>query len=371
MPQGNAYVLCNSKGLIPVSKLEQNDGILVYHPKQAIFSEIKELNKVPASQAVSLSTSSGHALSGTESSRILIIDNGSMELAQYNQLATGSSLYYNHNPIKSFRLYAEIPFSPSSELKERAEKNVYLPSLMTDDLARLIGWIDGDASISEDGVALCGPSDDPDKFEYYLSLFEKIFQVVRGKITRRSDNIFITSVGSLLIREWFKYVNVRGVTADSLPGCILHSGFSVWVNYLLGVWDTDGSLSDSGHDDGTYVPRLKQKGKQRMYQIAYILNLLGISVNVLERKPASKAQATLYDLKVRGQHSFKLFHELIGQHLISKKKKGRSLAVNVNTSSSTETDGFVSLHKMQTGEIGFFTIQTNEPYWCNTLFIKD
>jgi len=367
MPQASSLVLSYSNGITSCKDVQK--GVSLYGLSDWV--EISEVSRVSSSQAIHIATESGLFVSGLPDTKIQIIEDGSPTVTSFKSLKVGQELRYNQDTV-SFEALANISFVPNDEVRQRAERDVYLPSIMTDDLARLIGWIEGDANISEDGVALCGPSSDPDKFEYYLSSFERIFQVTRGKVTKRSDSILSTTVGSILIRDWFKYINARSCREDSVPYCILASGTSVWQNYLIGLFETDGSLGDSGHGDGVYVPRLKQAGKIRMAQIAFLLNLLGIGVRLDERKSENKDHQTLYDCVIRGRRSRALFYDLIGKHLVADKKRERSkTGIGDAEDSSTEVDKISDIKASSDGKVFInLTPSSKDFYLCNSLYLR-
>ncbi len=146
----------------------------------------------------------------------------------------------------------------------------------------------------------------------------------------------------------------------------------MWRAYLTGLFDTDGTLDDSGHGDGVFVPRLKQEGRGKVYSIGFLLNLLGIGVRIDERKPGENNREVLYDCVVRGVRSRKLFSKLIGSRLQSSKKRERaSSGVGSAEDPVTEIDEVLSVEPAKSGGVGYAAFKVQGLLINNSFHISE
>jgi hypothetical protein len=370
MPTSDSLVCCKTKGLVSLKSIAPGDFIFAYGDKNdSPWTEVKAINRVPSSNAKLYNTIAGFSLALKDDDYVLVDDGWEPVADKAANIDQSRQFVYNARPVSDFVLNAEIDFTPNPDVAERAEREVFLPTMMTDDLARLLGFFDSDSTINDEGVALCGPSDDPVKFQFYLSLFEKVFQMHRGTVTKRDDGVFTTTFGSILLRDWFYFINARNSEKDLVSPFILHSGVSVWQSYLTGLFDCDGTLGQAGVSDSKdYIPRVKQAGKNRMLGVAMFMFLLGIGVRLDERAPGSENASVLYDCVVRGRRSRKRFNDLIGKNLKSEKKRERSKHFGEHSDPASDFDSIVSVGKP---EGVLLSLDTDTFYFCNSFFVKN
>lgn len=188
---------------------------------------------------------------------------------------------------------------------------------LTPELARLIGFIDGDGSVVKDGVKLCFSIYEPELMHPYVHLMMDLFGVDEPKRSEnKEDHTVQYKFCSVRLVDYFRGIGCKG---NTVPSCILRGGPAIWLEYLKGYWDSDGTLCET---KGRYQPRLKSKVFGRMVDVQKMLMFLGFethfaAVSVNDKNPR-------YEVTCSGANSRRLFQQLIGEGLYCDNKRERS-----------------------------------------------
>lgn len=240
--------------------------------------------------------------------------------------------------------------------KDSKSNQFKLPEIMTEDLARMIGFLDGDGSVSDDRIKLVFNSADIEMMAYYVDLFERLFDTPRLNAYVGKDNTTQYTFWCPKLATWLKDIGVRG---ERVSQYIMSSGPKYWVNYLAGLWDTDGTFCKNGHNElkPTYNGRVKTNKKYRMLDVSQLLIYLGIQNKI--REVSKNDVKPRYEVSLVGTASLIRFRDLIAPGLINKEKKRRCLE-------STQSTRYFDLNQSEVIEI-----HIAPPDWVYDIEVED
>lgn len=207
----------------------------------------------------------------------------------------------------------------STEEVHWQSKTVCLPSLMTLELAELVGAIIGDGSCGVKGnkndIYITVGHDFPNYQKHVLELFENVFNT-EARIQKKNGGVEVMLQSQMAVY----YLNNNGLTAGStyknkrIPSCIWDSSQEFRAAFLRGLFDTDGYASD-GLGMSAYNPDL-------ISDVQIMLLEMGI-MSFAETITNGKKYITVLD--IRGKSNLEKFKERIGFSIDYKKEELDSL----------------------------------------------
>lgn len=297
------------RGLVPISSLHTPvpvgtaDGI----------KSSSAVHCLPVGQMLKITTRDGYSLTVTPDHKMMSWTGKVYEQVLAKDLTINKFLRLHlGDPFPS----THIPCMPPSPLGDIREKRYTIPTVMTEDLAELLGLIVADGTVFKRGFRLVKRH--LDVVERFSSLCYSLFQVECKVNPTGFSNAWQGEVNSTQLARWL--LTLGGVTpcAKGVPDCILQSPVSLQTKFLRGMFE-DGSVSlrDSSVELTTHAgPEMASK-----------LQLLLLRAGVISRASTYASQAAKHiRLHVQGS-AVQVFKTKIG--FVSKFKNDRLAAGSV------------------------------------------
>lgn len=163
--------------------------------------------------------------------------------------------------------------------REHYRKKVVLPERLSLRLCRMLGFIDADGSLVEDGVKLCFWEEDKDLWDFYTKEYADLHGVSIPKMGTGSDHTVQFKFCGIDAVAFYEYL---GAKTDGLPWVIKEGGPQALEWYLAGYLDGDGSNSireDTGKSDF----RVCSKARNRMVELYNALRIIGYKLGIGEK----------------------------------------------------------------------------------------
>lgn len=277
----NNYVVIQGKGMISIKDVHEGDFIWTQYG----FKKVLWNNSHMSDDVYRVVLQDGSFIEGTGHHPVLVNLNKQKngephpEWSALTYLKDNELVIKNSHVVEDFDSLVDLPglnetlFEGSRWNKDTKSNNFILPTKMTTKLARLIGFLDGDGSISNSKLKLCFNKNDLDLYDFYTSLVKDIFDIDLIKeecFDKRYGcvNGLVARVWCPKVCEWLRSIGVRG---DSISKYILHSNPECWREYLAGFFDSDGRVNENNQI------RIKTVKKQRMIDCQNLLSMLGIN----------------------------------------------------------------------------------------------
>lgn len=179
------------------------------------------------------------------------------------------------------------------------------------ELAQIIGFLDGDRSLVEDGIKLCFSKFEPEVEEYYIHLFSSRLNMAIPKRFEGKDNTIQYKFCSTALSKWFKHIGVKahgqeqGVDISDWPS-------ECQFAYVAALFDTDGTLVSQRKSD-KFNLKLSLTSKAAVANVATILRFHGIDVH--ETTLVKGRKQPLYDLRVRSFTKYGRFKDCVVKYM--------------------------------------------------------
>lgn len=331
------YVYIKGKGLISIKDVEVDDLIWTqYGYKKVLWN-----NKKWSDEIYRLTLKNGTQLIGTGHHPVLLntsnnLSDLSLSWSGISSTNVGDTVICNSHSIENEDNLVSLPSYVCEGRKE-----VTIPKVMGKKLARLVGFLDGDGCLLSDRVKLAFNTKETEIIEYYISLMSEVFNIESGKLYHSSNSsssdccFFSTDIVRFL-----KSINVRQKLSDTVSEYIKNSSYDIWVEYLCGLFDSDGCLLKS---KDLFVPSVKGVKCGMMKDVHQMLLFLGINSSIYTRL-SSEGNKTQYEIRVTGDRGRGYFRDIIGKNLVHNMRRDRAVNnkvsafydIHVNNVSSVE-----------------------------------
>ena len=319
----SANVNVKSKGIISIKDVEVGDEIWTqYGYKKVLWNNRKWSDNV-----FTLNLKCGSSITGTGHHPILVNNNGSLR----NPKPVWTSIEYlkkeetvimnSHRPDINFDHAVSLPKIECTGYKVKV-----LPSFMSVDLARLLGYMDGDGHIMSDGIRMSFNTNEPEVINFYTHLMERVFPGLGKPCIEVVGNSTTYNYFSVDVSNFFRSINSRQCIKDEVCTYIKTSSSGYWVEYLIGLWDTDGSMciQTNKKNRNFFSPRVKTIKKGMMRDVNYMLQFLGVTTRMLVF-PGEDNSKTQYEVRCDTFRGHDKFREIIGNNLIHNVRRERSI----------------------------------------------
>lgn len=319
----NNYVYIKGSGMVSIKDVVEGDYIWTqYGYKKVLWN-----NSHFSDDVYRLTLRDGSFIEGTGHHPILVNLTGkkSKIIPEWSALIAvkeGERVIENSHTVETDKIEIPVP-TFVWEGRNKLRKEIKYPEYMSEKLARMIGFLDGDGCLLDDRVRLAFNSTEKEIIEYYSSLFEELFDGIGEPNIYVDGNSTTYDYFSKGLLGYLRNLNVRESKEPGVSKYIKHSGSDIWASYLCGIWDTDGCLTKSGTVGKIFQPRVKMVKKDTMVDIFYLLKGLSIdtSIHPLVSNEGYKTQYEVHCINYRG---IVLFHDFIGSRLVHKKRRERS-----------------------------------------------
>lgn len=332
------YVYVKGKGLISIKDVEINDLIWTqYGYKKVLWN-----NKKWSDEIYRLTLKNGTRLVGTGHHPVLLntsnnLSDLSLCWSGISSTNVGDTVVCNSHPILNEDTLVSLPNHVCEGRKE-----VNIPKVMDKKLARLIGFLDGDGCLLGDRVKLAFNTKESEIIEYYISLMSEVFNIESGKLYHSpNSNSSDCSFFSTDIVRFLKSINVRQKLSDTVSEYIKNSSYDIWIEYLCGLFDSDGCLLKS---KDLFVPSVKGVKYGMMKDVHQMLLFLGINSS-LHTRSSSDGNKTQYEIRVTGDRGRGYFRDIIGKNLVHNMRRDRAVNNKVSAFYDIHVNNVASVEK--------------------------
>lgn len=332
------YVYIKGKGLISIKDVEVDDLIWTqYGYKKVLWN-----NKKWSDDIYRLTLKNGTQLIGTGHHPVLLntsnnLSDLSLCWSGISSTTVGDTVVCNSHSIENEDTLISIPNYVCGGRKE-----VTIPKVMDKKLARLVGFLDGDGCLLSDRIKLAFNTKETEIIEYYISLMSEVFNIESGKLyhspnSNSSDCCFFSTD----IVRFLKSINVRQKLSDTVSEYIKNSSYDIWVEYLCGLFDSDGCLLKS---KDLFVPSVKGIKSGMIKDVHQMLLFLGINSS-LHIRPSSEGNKTQYEIRVIGDRGRGYFRDIIGKNLVHNMRRDRAINNKVSAFYDIHVNSVASVEK--------------------------
>ena len=332
------YVYIKDKGLISIKDVEVDDLIWTqYGYKKVLWN-----NKKWSDEIYRLTLKNGIQLIGTGHHPVLLntsntLSDLSLFWSGISSTGSGDTVVCNSHSIESNDTLVSLP-----DYICEGRKVVNIPKVMDKKLARLVGFLDGDGCLQSDRVKLAFNTKESEIIEYYTSLMSEVFNIESGKLyhspnSNSSDCCFFSTD----IVRFLKSINVRQKLSDTVSEYIKNSSYDIWVEYLCGLFDSDGCLLKS---KDLFVPSVKGIKSGMIKDVHQMLLFLGINSS-LHTRPSSEGNKTQYEIRVTGDRGRGYFRDIIGKNLVHNMRRDRAINNKVSAFYDIHVNSVASVEK--------------------------
>ena len=332
------YVYIKGKGLISIKDVEVNDLIWTqYGYKKVLWN-----NKKWSDEIYRLTLKNGTQLIGTGHHPVLLntsnnLSDLSLCWSGISSTTVGDTVVCNSHSIENEDTLISLPTYVCDGRKE-----VTIPKVMDKKLARLVGFLDGDGCLLSDRVKLAFNTKETEIIEYYISLMSEVFNIESGKLYHSSNsNSSDCCFFSTDIVRFLKSINVRQKLSDTVSEYIKNSSYDIWVEYLCGLFDSDGCLLKS---KDLFVPSVKGIKSGMIKDVHQMLLFLGINSS-LHIRPSSEGNKTQYEIRVIGDRGRGYFRDIIGKNLVHNMRRDRAINNKVSAFYDIHVNSVASVEK--------------------------
>lgn len=320
----NNYVFIKGKGLISIKNVVEGDFIWTQYGYRRVTWNHSHISD----DVYRITFMDGTTLEGTGHHPVLVNggkrrDNIKPIWVEIGDIKINERVIKNSHPVESDATEIKFPrfhWNARNPLR----KKVTLPDRMTLKLARFIGYMDGDGCVMDDRVRLSFNTKEPEVIQYYVSLFEELFQGIGKPNIGVDGNSTTYDYFSKFVVGFFHFINVREVRYKGISSYIKKSGPEFWVEYLKGLWDTDGCLAKSGTVGKIFQPRVKTVKKNLMEDVFNLIKGISIDASFHERVAKAKNNKNQYEITIINPRGLVYFDDFIGKYLVNNKRRERS-----------------------------------------------
>lgn len=332
------YVYIKGKGLISIKDVEVDDLIWTqYGYKKVLWN-----NKKWSDEIYRLTLKNGTQLIGTGHHPVLLntsnnLSDLSLCWSGISSTTVGDTVVCNSHSIENEDTLISLPNYVCEGRKE-----VTIPKVMDKKLARLVGFLDGDGCLLSDRIKLAFNTKETEIIEYYISLMSEVFNIESGKLyhspnSNSSDCCFFSTD----IVRFLKSINVRQKLSDTVSEYIKNSSYDIWVEYICGLFDSDGCLLKS---KDLFVPSVKGIKSGMIKDVHQMLLFLGINSS-LHTRPSSEGNKTQYEIRVTGDRGRGYFRDIIGKNLVHNMRRDRAINNKVSAFYDIHVNSVASVEK--------------------------
>jgi DNA polymerase I-like protein with 3'-5' exonuclease and polymerase domains/intein/homing endonuclease len=302
------------RGLVKVERVEIGDEVFLENGSTARVSAVIARGILPVS---TVTLKNGYSLTATSLHRIRVLNaKGDYVWRRIQDLAPGDRVAIQ--PARG--LHEELP---DVDLPEPVNthfnnnKNLIAPSIADERLAAFMGYIAGDGTFMQNGIGWVVNSQDADVASRLKAWAAEMFGIeVHERVSYRGVAEF--GLYSVPLVKWCSEI---GISKSSLPDFLWRSRPSVVAAYLRGLFESDGSVTDSNTGKASFSSSREQLARD----VHQMLLALGIPATLREQKgtgPGKKFRCWSVSVVASGLMQF---YEQVG--FISARKRAKLAAL--------------------------------------------
>ena len=353
----SSYVNILGKGLVSIKEAETGDMIWTQYG----YKKILWNNKKWADNVYTLKLKCGSEITGTGHHPVLVNVNGSLSKPKpawtsIQNLEKEERIIMNsHRPDIDYSYMSDIP-----QIDKSGRKNVNIPTELSPELARFIGYMDGDGCIMDDRIRMSFNTQESEVISFYSNLMESIFYGIGKPNIDVNGNSTTYDYFSVDLCKFFREINSRQVSYDGVSKIIMNSAPGFWLEYLIGLWDTDGCLCKQTNPKNRdfFSPRVRTVKRGMMYDVNYMLQFLGVTTRMVFFK-GDGGNRDQFEVRCDTFRGHDKFRDLFGNNLVQRLRKERAL--------TNEIDPYYDLFQSRVKEV----INENHGDWVYDIEVED
>jgi len=288
-------------GLVPIETVTPGDSVWSTTGWKRVL-EVFDQGSRPAMQVLN---DRGMLWGGTGDHRLRVVGDGGLEWKTVSELVPGDYLVGALGGNPDHPLKELPPLEIEKYEKPNGEQGVPLVVPKTPDpaLGYLLGAWDGDGCVHPKGIGFTGNRQEHAVRDRIQESFRVCFGHPIGCFENPSrSGSFDMLKWSQPLKRWFEAVaGERGV---EVPSCVLAGGWTLWCDYLQGLFDTDGWINKAG------VIGLKLKwGSEGLLRTVQQM-LLGLGIDSYFKRGKTPTHGCY--LRIRSRQGRALFLKHIG-----------------------------------------------------------
>ncbi|MBX7218955.1 MAG: hypothetical protein K1Y36_03345 [Blastocatellia bacterium] len=244
-----------------------------------------------------LRTRLGYELEGSLVHPVLVLKNGRTEWVKLKDLKVGDCVALQRGQ-GIFGTETRLPeFTYNGPSSRGQNKNLTLPSELTQELARLLGYIVAEGSLTD--TALWVTNGTPRVVDDIGKICDRLFGIRPKTYGKQGTYALSLSISSVKLVQWLEQVCgiTRGATHKRIPQIVMTAPKDIFLAFLEGLSWGDGTISTRGE-----LGSNRYKLATASYEMARQLHvaLLNLGIVAALHKETIKAKFTAYSIIVTG-----------------------------------------------------------------------
>lgn len=224
-----------TRGAIPIEEVKPGDQIITDRDQVANVAALVDKGEQLVSELI---TKRGHKIRATGLHRIRCIDSdGNYVWRRIHNLKIDDVVCLKTGGLDHISEFQSLP--PLKFTHPNNRRDVTVPSQLTPEFARLLGYIVGDGSLEEKCISAVVALKDPDVLEWYVGAVEKFFGHAPRVDRQDEKGVWRTRIHSVPLVQWFNHL---GINKESVAEVVWRSPPKVIAAFLSGCFEADGSI---------------------------------------------------------------------------------------------------------------------------------
>ncbi|HKR02582.1 MAG TPA: DNA polymerase, partial [Pyrinomonadaceae bacterium] len=323
------------RGLISVERVEVGDEVFLENGGTARVSAVIARGTLPVS---TVTLKNGYSLTATTLHRIRVLDvEGNYVWRRIQELEPGDRVAIQ--PARGLHEglpYVTLPQPVYTHFNNN--KNLIVPRIADEHLAAFMGYIAGDGTFMHNSICWVVNLQDADLSSQLKAWAAEMFGI---KVHERGSYRGVSEFGlySVPLVKWCSEI---GISKSSLPEFLWRSRPSVAAAYLRGLFESDGSVTDSDTGKASFSSSREQLARD----VHQMLLALGIPATLREQEgtgPGKKFRCWSVSIVASGLEQF---YKQVG--FISQRKRAKLAALVTRWTGKTIVGNMPNLgHKVR------------------------
>lgn len=239
----------------------------------------------------------GYQIEGSLVHPLLVMRGGQTEWVKLRDLRVGDKVALQRGQNLFGSNTKLLQFSDEGSGSRGQNKFLTLPIELTDDLARLLGYITAEGSLTD--TALWITNGNPRVIEDVISICEELFNVRPKVYSKKGTHAVSLSISSIKLVRWLEQVCGirRGAANKRIPHVVTSAPRAIFLKFLEGWAWGDGTIS-ARKSLGSNPFKIATASKEMARQLQIALLNLGIVAALYQEK--IKEKFTAYSIVVTG-----------------------------------------------------------------------
>jgi predicted Ser/Thr protein kinase/intein/homing endonuclease len=244
-----------------------------------------------------LRTRLGYEIEGSLVHPVLVMRDGRAVWVKLRELRVGDFVALQRGQNLFGDTTSLLPFAYDGSSSRGQNKTLTLPREMTEDLARLLGYIVAEGSLTD--TALWITNGDRRVVDDILDTCERLFNVRPKVYMKQGTHALSLTISSIKLVRWLEQVCgvTRGAASKHIPRVVSTAPRNIFLSFLEGLFWGDGTIS-ARKNPGSNRFKIATASKEMARQVQ--VALLNLGIVSARYKETIKERFTAYSLVVTG-----------------------------------------------------------------------